>query len=465
MKKMKKLLVFVMGALLVTGCTIKAEVQTNITSDKNVTFSYITGFDRELAISLANFSQEDLSQKTNKEILEWMKGSDNADIDIEEFEKNGFTVTELAEDDLIGYKLTVNLGNLDNLVNNTEPFDLENIKDIKKMNIFTKLDKTYNLKFENKIDNSYDTYVESGLKVESNYVLTLPTKTKSNNATKVSEDGKTLTWDLTKVTSVEAEFELTTDFIGTVKELINKNMYLAIGIGAAVFIIIIILLLSISNKKSQKNPLENQKEKTLNPKSGLNMPDLMASDPAEAVQAQPAANMEIQTPVVEQTQEPVVAPVEQPIEEATPVMDSAPVVENVVPEEPTTVVLEPNLNSFVATEVETQEVPVEEAPVVDAFNQQPNGPETITEPIAPEAAPVVEPVVEAPVPEVTPVAEPVVEAPVLPEEPVMVPESQEVQSAPSEGETVTVPTSQETVTEPNLTETVPVPGADENNQI
>ena len=84
-----------------------------------------------------------------------------------------------------------------------------------------------------------------------NFTLTLPCAPISHNATEVSADGKTLTWDLLslKEQSINAEFDLADAAGGG----INMLPIIILGIVAVVVVlVIVILVVSSRNKKKQQ---------------------------------------------------------------------------------------------------------------------------------------------------------------------------------------------------------------------
>lgn len=89
--------------------------------------------------------------------------------------------------------------------------------------------------------------------MEFNYVVNLPEKALTNNATNVSNDGKTLTWSLmqSQISNIEFSFEL--------KNM--TNYYILYGaIAAAVIIVIIIVILLIKKGKKGKEVVPAQNE-------------------------------------------------------------------------------------------------------------------------------------------------------------------------------------------------------------
>ena len=89
--------------------------------------------------------------------------------------------------------------------------------------------------------------------MEFNYVVNLPEKALTNNATNVSNDGKTLTWSLmqSQISNIEFSFEL--------KNMTNYYILYG-GITAAVIIVIIIIISLIKKGKKEKEVVPAQNE-------------------------------------------------------------------------------------------------------------------------------------------------------------------------------------------------------------
>lgn len=89
--------------------------------------------------------------------------------------------------------------------------------------------------------------------MEFNYVVNLPEKALTNNATNVSNDGKTLTWSLmqSQISNIEFSFEL--------KNMTNYYILYG-GIAAAVIIVIIIIISLIKKGKKGKEVVPAQNE-------------------------------------------------------------------------------------------------------------------------------------------------------------------------------------------------------------
>lgn len=107
---------------------------------------------------------------------------------------------------------------------------------------------------ENSNDTDFDFDFENlTSEMEFSYVVNLPEKALTNNATNVSNDGKTLTWSLmqSQISNIEFSFEL--------KNMTNYYILYG-GIAAAVIIVIIIIILLIKKGKKGKEVVPAQNE-------------------------------------------------------------------------------------------------------------------------------------------------------------------------------------------------------------
>ena len=107
---------------------------------------------------------------------------------------------------------------------------------------------------ENSNDNDFDfDFKNLTSEMEFSYVVNLPEKALTNNATNVSNDGKTLTWSLmqSQISNIEFSFEL--------KNMTNYYILYG-GIAAAVIIVIIIIISLIKKGKKGKEVVPAQNE-------------------------------------------------------------------------------------------------------------------------------------------------------------------------------------------------------------
>ena len=265
------------------------------------------------------------------------------------------------------------------------------------------------------------------------YIVNLPYKAVSSNATQKSNEDKTLTWDLTTLKENEnIKFEF---YIYNITNIL-------IGVGVIVVVLIIVILLIVKSKKSKKdktepiNNVENNNEIN-NVQVQPENTNVAGTEPIVSNEVNDSINSvvglteepsqsEVVTPVA-----PVVNDVTAPIVES-PVIDT-PVTEMVTPEVPT--IETPAVEPMIETNVVTPEPVVEMAAPVNE-----------SAPVV-EATPTVEPTsVAVPTPEVIP--EPAVETPVPVMEPTPAMETPVIEAAPVEQVVPTAPISEVNVTEP-----------------
>lgn len=265
------------------------------------------------------------------------------------------------------------------------------------------------------------------------YIVNLPYKAVSSNATQKSNEDKTLTWDLTTLKENEnIKFEF---YIYNITNIL-------IGVGVIVVVLIIVILLIVKSKKSKKdktepiNNVENNNEIN-NVQVQPENTNVAGTEPIVSNEVNDSINSvvgltekpsqsEVVTPVA-----PVVNDVTAPIVES-PVIDT-PVTEVVTPEVPT--VETPAVEPMIETNVVTPEPVVETA-----------APVTEPAPVI-ETTPIAEPTsVAAPTPEVIP--EPAVETPAPVVEPTPAMETPVIEAAPVDQVVPTAPISEVNVTEP-----------------
>jgi len=256
MKKVKKIIVFVMIMVLMAGCTMKENITLTITSDKNFKVAMVVAMDNEMIdamLSMGSSSDEESSSNQNKTYTDkdrWaFLESDNSSLDlpkdfkIEKYDKEGFK----------GYLATKELGSIDKVSNSSAAKRVNILQDSDESSaIFDgvlfikngekyKSNMTVDMGEESSQIESYKTY---GAMFNIQLIIELPVKPISNNATSVSEDGKTLTYDLLKTKDIDFEFDLSSS------NGISSNLVLYIGIGGGILALIVIILL-LKKKKNQ----------------------------------------------------------------------------------------------------------------------------------------------------------------------------------------------------------------------
>ena len=235
MKKGIKLLALAFVMLLFAGC-VRYDVDMTINSDKSMDLKVTTA----MADSVKSYMGEQ-AQNGEKE-KEELK---NKGLEVEDYQQDGYT----------GYTVKKHYNNIDE-VSSTEDVtaNINAEGNADKLFKVTKgfLSNTYKATFKSEDADSYssqmqsykdnETYKEYMKGMEIKFIVNLPSKAKSNNATTVSADGKRLEWDLMTTPSVEFEFEMTN----------TNNLIIIIGGACAVVAIIIGVVVLVTKKKKEE---------------------------------------------------------------------------------------------------------------------------------------------------------------------------------------------------------------------
>lgn len=241
---------------VMTGC-VKFNASMDIKKDKSMDFNIIYAFDTSL------FGDQELLSDSDKL----------------ELQEKGFTVSDYVDGTMKGFTISRNIKNIDTVsATGDAEYSLSGILDdtdsndmmfrVKKgflKNTYTATldfdasdsslndsvsddfesdyeeDNMFEDEFELDTDDSLDEDFDfSGMAsaMDLSFTVKVPYSAISNNATTVSDNGKTLIWNLTSGDTSSIEFEF---------ELYNMNV-IYIG-GAIAFVIIIIIILMILNKK------------------------------------------------------------------------------------------------------------------------------------------------------------------------------------------------------------------------
>lgn len=288
MKKIGKIIVSLMlVVVLLAGCALKEEVGFKIASDKNVALKLVVAYDKEMIDEIIS-NQEEIDKSEITDDMRWEAIEKDQDLD-------GFTKTKYNENGWYGYIYSNDLGNIDSLsttnknAKKTNISDLDDKEDLK--NIFIKDGDKYKSNFTLDMGDtkSIEEYKNYGATFNIMFVVELPTRAISNNASEVSADGKTLKWDLLKSNNVEFVFSFTSneptttvptttnsvepttttssiepttqnnESTNTTGETKSINIVLLIIVAIVVFvlfIIIIVIILIIVIVSSKKKPVE-----------------------------------------------------------------------------------------------------------------------------------------------------------------------------------------------------------------
>ena len=343
MKRISKILsILLMATLFLTGCAMKSNYNIEISSDKNVTISYILAYDDELIDALIESNSQDEEEEEPKEVVVNPDEEDEEEVTDEETEEStdegemqepakhteserweylensvkegnkknkNVKIEKYNEVGFKGYTYTLETVKIDDVTKDSkEKFNLAGEFDQLKGNaMFTKKGNNYvsNITLNNTDSTEEQYQTQLGENFEAKLIVTLPNKVISTNATEVSKDGKTLTWDLTKnVKDIDFEFSF------------GGFPILLVGIAALVLVVIVVVVLLIVTKKKPKDknenpvptaPVENTPQVTETPSEPVT--EAVPTEPVTEVNtevAQPAGNIDI--PPVEPL--PPVPPVE-----------------------------------------------------------------------------------------------------------------------------------------------------------
>ena len=319
MKTFKRIIALIIAVVLMAGCTMKGEAGLVISSDGKVSTTVITAYDNEMIDGLLSMDSMGEEQETEKEYTEeerWAFVEKNKKGKEERYEKDGLKGLIVTEeigtlDDISTTSATsrVNIVSSDKKEKDAEGANFE----FKNKDLFIKDGKKY--KSNMTVDLGEDAqkmeqYKSYGALFEVNFTITLPVKPTSNNATKVSEDGKTLTWDLLTTKDIEVEFELDEtaaakdskedkkSSTSTTGENSNLMLYVGIGAGVLVLLVIIIVVVVASSKKKKAQAAAAAQPSVMAPTYGPTVQPLEPPvQPVQPVQPeQPAQPVEPQDP-------------------------------------------------------------------------------------------------------------------------------------------------------------------------
>lgn len=263
MKKCKKLLVFgMMSILLMTGCTMRMEYGMEIRKDKSMDFNVVVAMDEELLNAMISSENGGDGTETFTEEEQWSylekslkeeEGEDNP-------EKYGFTTSRYDQDGFKGLKYTKKINNIDDISGDKADFNFEDFAEVSDKTVFTKKGNVYQLDVKYTDSEATSELENYNVGMEINYTMTLPEKPIKHNATKVSEDGKTLTWNLlsSDTQNIQVDFMLRQ----------QPNFVLIGGIVLALLLLIVFFFTRRNTKKNHPttvtplNPTTNETQDT-----------------------------------------------------------------------------------------------------------------------------------------------------------------------------------------------------------
>lgn len=281
MKKYLKVVFTFFLVFLMTGC-VRYNMEMEVKDDKSVDLKLIYAIDYSFMDQMGNMEMEDeTATEESEEVpeIETNVEESEPEINLEEpteegsnegvsaddykyLEEKGFKVEEYKEEKdgkkFAGVMLTKNYKSIDDITKDAE-------KTINVNEILGEKDKFDDSQFYSKKNNVYKASLlfdfsqegsegTEGMDMSSmtnsfelKYIIKLPVKAKTNNATEVSEDGKTLTWNLKygEKNLVEYSFALSNGLFG-----LDSSMVMYIGIGLCALIVIAVVVIILSKKKN-----------------------------------------------------------------------------------------------------------------------------------------------------------------------------------------------------------------------
>lgn len=254
MKKILKLLLILIVVLGLSGC-LKYNVNMKIANDKSMDFEMIVAVNMSM---LKGLIDDESSSTTETTIFD--KDEYTA------FDKAGYKVEEYKEkkDDIEyeGIKISKKFTSIDDVsTNKNEAIEFaklfdedakpEDVRFFYKNGDVYKANLTFNIVDENIGDIGDTDYSQSQDYFDLEYKVTLPEKPISNNATSVSEDGKTLTWKMKIGEKNNIQYEFKFAEKKAVSE--NKNSKLTYIAGGFIGIVIIAAIVVVFTQKKNNN--------------------------------------------------------------------------------------------------------------------------------------------------------------------------------------------------------------------
>ena len=289
-KAISVMVLLTLAAFCFTGC-VRFRTSMNIKSNGKADLTVIYGYYNELIDSDVESEMEDLADA---------------------FEDDGWTVDDYKKGDYEGYTFTmtnVKVKDFEDVFNAdcfTEDLELGDFE-------LTKKGSTYTINWDTNVvgDLNEEGITSEDLKTYGGFMeveITLPSPATDDNATEVSKDGKTYTWDLLDGEEVELTFTLI-------------NVGLIIAICAIVFVVfaaaaVVVILLIVKKKKPATNGAA--------PEAPAAAP-VSSPEPASPIDfSAPASPIDFSAPAPAPAA-PAAAPAPAPVVEAAPAPAAAPV--------------------------------------------------------------------------------------------------------------------------------------------
>ena len=272
-KGVKYLGALLLGLFLLTGCKMETNIGMVITDEGKVSLEMIQTMDDEMidtmldmngSMDLSGDDTEGENKKahTDEERWAYLEKKDEED----ENEDKDVKKERYSADGMKGIKSTkgeknieeISSSSADSRINIMEDDATEKVLFIKDGNKYKSNMKVQDAAGEAK------SYMSMGGTFEYYFTITLPTKPTSHNADKVSNDGKTLKWDILEDKDIEFEFELSEKKESKSDDKKDKDddkdkimLYCIIGGAALLVIILIVVIIVVCSSKKKNNTQQN----------------------------------------------------------------------------------------------------------------------------------------------------------------------------------------------------------------
>lgn len=229
---------------VLTGCA-NVNYEIKLERDGSGEVSYIMGYDKAFLSSM-QVSVDDI------------KEDDSFDEVKQEATNEGYTIEEYEDESTYGFKAYKHVNNIQNEFKIDEDTDADDGIKYEKTLFKTKYSQNLALNLSDIIGEEEDALTKAILgQMKISYKIVLPFKVGENNATTVSEDGKTVEWILKAGEANEVKFVAEED----------STSYVVAGTGVVVLIIALCAIVVVTNKKKGKKqdvkvkkPVEVKKE-------------------------------------------------------------------------------------------------------------------------------------------------------------------------------------------------------------
>lgn len=269
---------FILLLFVLTGCA-NVNYEIKLEKDGSGDVSYIMGYDKSFLSSM-QVSIEDLQ---NDDSFDEMK---------QEATKTGYTVEAYEDDNTYGFKAFKHVNNIQNEFSIEPGSDKDDGIKYEKTLLKTKYSQDAAVDLADVTGSAEDALTKAVLgQIKITYKIVLPFKAGDNNATLVSEDGKTLEWTLKVGQTNEIKFVAEED----------RTVYAVAGTGIIVLIIILSAIAVMANKKKgKKQEVKTTKTVEIKKEASKDEKEIKTAEVKEAKKEEPKKEVSKETKTVKE---------------------------------------------------------------------------------------------------------------------------------------------------------------------